>query len=59
MNNLDLKKVDKIKFPVMKVLKNINIQINPDDRIGLLGVNGEGKSTFSKLIAKKIKLISY
>jgi 1-deoxy-D-xylulose-5-phosphate reductoisomerase len=24
LNNLDLKKVDKIKFPVMKVLKNIN-----------------------------------
>ena len=40
------------------VLKNINLQINPDDRIGLLGVNGEGKSTFSKLIAKKIKLMN-
>ena len=38
----------------LPVLKNINLQINPDDRIGLLGVNGEGKSTFSKLIAKKI-----
>tara|TARA_B100001250_G_scaffold343621_1_gene312345 strand:+ start:219 stop:2075 length:1857 start_codon:yes stop_codon:yes gene_type:complete len=42
----------------VEVLKNINIQINPDDRIGLLGVNGEGKSTFSKLIAKKINLIN-
>ena len=42
----------------VEVLKDINIQINPDDRIGLLGVNGEGKSTFSKLIAKKIKLIN-
>ena len=41
----------------IEVLKNINIQINPDDRVGLLGVNGEGKSTFSKLIAKKINLI--
>jgi ATP-binding cassette subfamily F protein 3 len=40
------------------VLKNLNLQINPDDRIGLLGVNGEGKSTFSKLIAKKIKLMN-
>src|SRR6056300_322719 len=38
----------------LPVLKNINLQINPDDRIGLLGVNGEGKSTFSKLIAKKL-----
>ena len=41
----------------VEVLKNINIQINPDDRIGLLGVNGEGKSTFSKLIAKKINVM--
>ncbi|MBL6851582.1 MAG: ABC-F family ATP-binding cassette domain-containing protein [Alphaproteobacteria bacterium] len=38
----------------LPVLKNINLQINPDDRIGLLGINGEGKSTFSKLIAKKL-----
>ena len=36
------------------ILKNINLSIDPDDRIGLLGVNGEGKSTFSKLIAKKL-----
>ena len=42
----------------IEILKNINLQINPDDRIGLLGVNGEGKSTFSKLIAKKINLIN-
>ena len=39
------------------ILKNINLSIDPDDRIGLLGVNGEGKSTFSKLIAKKLNLI--
>ncbi len=36
------------------ILKNINLSIDPDDRIGLLGVNGEGKSTFSKLIAKRL-----
>ncbi len=36
------------------ILKNINLSIDPDDRIALLGVNGEGKSTLSKLIAKKI-----
>ena len=48
--------LDKISvgYNNVPVLKNINLQINPDDRIGLLGVNGEGKSTFSKLIAKKI-----
>ena len=48
--------LDKISvgYNNIPVLKNITLQINPDDRIGLLGVNGEGKSTFSKLIAKKI-----
>ena len=46
-----------VGYNQIEVLKNINLQINPDDRVGLLGVNGEGKSTFSKLIAKKINLI--
>lgn len=32
------------------VLKNLNQRIDPDDRIGLLGKNGEGKSTFAKAI---------
>ena len=36
------------------ILKNINLSIDPDDRIALLGLNGEGKSTLSKLIAKKL-----
>ncbi len=39
------------------ILKNINLSIDPDDRIGLLGVNGEGKSTFSKLLAQKLNLM--
>ena len=47
-----------VGYNKIEVLKNINLQINPDDRIGLLGVNGEGKSTFSKLIAKKINLMN-
>ncbi len=36
------------------ILKNINQRIDPDDRIGLLGVNGNGKSTFAKLIAGEL-----
>ncbi len=41
----------------LPILKNINLSIDPDDRIGLLGVNGEGKSTFSKLLALKLNLM--
>ena len=31
--------------------RNLNLRLDLDDRIGLLGVNGAGKSTFAKLIA--------
>ena len=33
------------------VLRNMDLRLDIDDRIGLLGVNGAGKSTFAKLIA--------
>lgn len=33
------------------VLKNLNQRLDPDDRIALLGPNGNGKSTFAKIIA--------
>jgi ATP-binding cassette subfamily F protein 3 len=33
------------------ILKNLNLRLDIDDRIGLLGVNGAGKSTFAKMIA--------
>ena len=33
------------------VLRDLNLRMDVDDRIGLLGVNGAGKSTFAKMIA--------
>ena len=33
------------------ILKNLGLRMDLDDRIGLLGVNGAGKSTFAKLVA--------
>ena len=33
-----------------RVLSKLNLRIDPDDRIGLLGKNGQGKSTFAKSI---------
>ncbi|MCL7464825.1 ABC-F family ATP-binding cassette domain-containing protein [Phaeovulum sp. NW3] len=37
------------------VLKRLNLRIDQDDRIALLGRNGEGKSTLSKLLAGKLE----
>ena len=33
------------------VLKRMSMRIDPEDRIALIGVNGNGKSTFAKLLA--------
>ena len=33
------------------ILKGVNLRLDLDDRIGLLGVNGSGKSTFAKMVA--------
>ncbi len=30
------------------ILRDLNLRVSPDDRIGLLGRNGEGKTTFAK-----------
>jgi ATP-binding cassette subfamily F protein 3 len=40
------------------VLKNLNLRLDVDDRIGLLGVNGAGKTTFAKLLAGALPLYS-
>lgn len=36
------------------ILKELNLRIDQDDRIALLGANGEGKSTFSKLLVGEL-----
>ena len=37
------------------ILKKLSLRIDQDDRIALLGRNGEGKSTLSKLLAGKLQ----
>ncbi len=40
--------------PGKPILKHLDLRIDADDRIALLGSNGNGKSTFAKLIAKRL-----
>ena len=37
------------------ILSHLDLRIDPDDRIALLGANGNGKSTFAKLISSRLK----
>jgi len=37
-------------YDPLVVLRDVNQRIDPDDRIGILGKNGQGKSTFAKAI---------
>ncbi len=41
--------------PGNPILKNINLRIDNDDRIALLGANGNGKSTFAKFISGRLE----
>ncbi len=40
--------------PGHPVLSHLDLRIDDDDRIALLGQNGNGKSTFAKLVAEKL-----
>ncbi len=41
--------------PDKPVLRQLSLRIDADDRIALLGANGNGKSTFAKLLAGRLK----
>ncbi len=47
-----------VKYPKQSefVFKNLSIKISKNDRIGLLGNNGSGKSTFLRTILNEIKI---
>lgn len=47
---LRLENISKI-YPTGEVLKDVNWEVKPGDRIGLVGVNGAGKSTQLRIIA--------
>ena len=44
--------------PGKPVLRNLNLRLDMDDRVALLGANGNGKSTLAKLLAGRLKPLS-
>jgi ATP-binding cassette subfamily F protein 3 len=40
--------------PGEPVLQSLDLRLDADDRVGLLGANGNGKSTFAKLLAGRL-----
>ena len=51
---LALDRVD-IGYGTTRILKNVNLTVDMDDRIALLGANGNGKSTLAKLLAGRLE----
>jgi ATP-binding cassette subfamily F protein 3 len=54
---ITLENVDIGYEPGKPVLKNVNLRIGMNDRIALLGANGNGKSTLVKLISNKLQAL--
>ncbi len=51
---LRLENISKI-YPTGEVLKDINWEVKPGERVGLVGVNGAGKSTQLKIILGEVE----
>ena len=41
-----------------KILSNVNLRLDPDDRIAIVGANGQGKTTLVKSIAQRLPLMT-
>ncbi len=44
-------------YGIRDVLKDITFSINEGDKVGIIGANGEGKSTLFKIITKEMELL--
>ena len=45
-----------LSFGVHEVFKNVDLDIPEDEKVGIVGVNGAGKSTFFKVIMKRLDI---
>ncbi|MFN7055581.1 ABC-F family ATP-binding cassette domain-containing protein [Hyphomonas sp.] len=44
--------------PQAVILKNVRLRLDPDDRIAIIGTNGQGKTTLVKSIAERLPLLA-
>lgn len=44
--------------PGAEILKNVTLRLDPDDRIAIVGANGQGKTTLVKSIAERLPLMA-
>ncbi|HEY2708816.1 MAG TPA: ABC-F family ATP-binding cassette domain-containing protein [Caulobacteraceae bacterium] len=47
-----------VGYDGVPILEGLDLRLDPGDRVGLLGVNGAGKTTFARLLADDLPLIS-
>ena len=40
-----------INFGSRQLLENVNFYLNENDKVGIIGINGTGKSTFLKVLS--------
>jgi ATP-binding cassette subfamily F protein 3 len=55
---ISLDKVSAGYAPGRPVLSRLDLRLDPDDRIALLGANGNGKTTFARLLAGRLAPLS-
>jgi ATP-binding cassette subfamily F protein 3 len=55
---ISLDKVSAGYTPGRPVLSRLDLRLDPDDRIALLGANGNGKTTFARLLAGRLNPLS-
>ncbi len=55
---ISLDKVSTGYAPGRPVLSRLDLRLDPDDRIALLGANGNGKTTFARLLAGRLLPLS-
>ena len=50
---LSCKNISK-SYGIDEILKDVTLSINEGDRVGIIGANGEGKSTLFKILSKQL-----